>query len=65
MVFAEYQNPHHLAAVVMKLFLRELPEPLMTYNAFQHIIELRGKEGLVGEISFCIELQILTQCNIV
>jgi len=44
---------------MIKLFLRELPEPLLTYNAYQHIIELRGNEQLVIEISFCIGLVVI------
>lgn len=52
--FAEYRDPH-LAAVIMKLFLRELPEPLMTYNAYPHIIELRGKLLKFWLILHCIQ----------
>jgi len=43
MDFEEYGDPH-LAAVVMKLFLRELPEPVMTFDAYSRIIELRGRD---------------------
>lgn len=34
----------HLAAVLIKLFLRELPEPLLTFKAYDTITELRGKK---------------------
>ncbi|XP_064396567.1 rho GTPase-activating protein 8-like isoform X2 [Halichondria panicea] len=33
----------HLSAVLMKLFLRELPEPLLTFRAYASIVEIRGK----------------------
>ena len=32
----------HLVAVLLKLFLRELPEPLLTFDAYSHIMELKG-----------------------
>ena len=39
--FREYSDVH-LAAVLIKLFLRELPEPLLTFKAYDTITELRG-----------------------
>ena len=35
-----YKNPDdvHCAAVIIKKFLRELPEPLMTFNLYDIII---------------------------
>lgn len=33
----------HLAAVLIKLFLRELPEPLLTFESYDAIIELKGQ----------------------
>ena len=32
----------HLPAVLIKLFLRELPEPLLTYQAYSDILTIRG-----------------------
>ncbi len=32
----------HLPAVLIKLFLRELPEPLLTFQAYTSIVEIRG-----------------------
>ena len=40
--FREYSDVH-LAAVLIKLFLRELPEPLLTFEAYDTITELRGR----------------------
>lgn len=39
----------HLAAVLIKLLLRELPQPLLTFQAYSSIVEIRG--GMV-----CIQL---------
>lgn len=30
----------HVAAVILKTFLRELPEPLITFRAYGHVQEL-------------------------
>lgn len=32
----------HLAAVILKTFLRELPEPLLTYQLYNDIINFSG-----------------------
>lgn len=37
----EYNDPH-IAATLLKLFLRELPEPLVTMNTNERICELEG-----------------------
>ena len=39
----EFQDPH-LAAVLIKLFLRELPEPLLTFAAYPLVKEIGGGE---------------------
>ncbi len=39
--FADYGDPH-LAAVLMKLFLREMPEPLLTTSAYKHLKQITG-----------------------
>lgn len=33
----------HVAAVVLKTFLRELPEPLLTFRAYSRVQELLGE----------------------
>ena len=47
MEFREYSDVH-LAAVLIKLFLRELPEPLLTFKAYDTITELRGRSTIVS-----------------
>ena len=47
MEFREYSDVH-LAAVLIKLFLRELPEPLLTFKAYDTITELRGRSIIVS-----------------
>ena len=37
----ESHGDPHLAAVFIKLFLRELPEPLLTFDLYQPILNLR------------------------
>ncbi|XP_032814156.2 rho GTPase-activating protein 8-like isoform X2 [Petromyzon marinus] len=34
----------HLAAVILKTFLRELPEPLLTFSLFPYIVSVQGLE---------------------
>lgn len=37
----EYPGDYHLAAVTLKTFLRELKEPLMTFELFEDIISFQ------------------------
>ena len=37
-----YGDPH-LVAVLIKLFFRELPEPLMTFDLYQPILQISSK----------------------
>ena len=39
--FDSYADPH-LTATILKMFLRELPEPLLTFNLHSKIASLRG-----------------------
>ena len=39
----ESHGDPHLAAVLIKLFLRELPEPLLTFDLYDPILELKCK----------------------
>lgn len=33
----------HLAAVILKTFLRELPEPLLTYKLYNDVVSFHGE----------------------
>ncbi len=46
----------HLSAVLMKLFLRELPEPLLTFRAYPSIVEIRGKLLCIMAVLLILEL---------
>lgn len=35
----------HVAAVLLKKFLRELPEPLLTFQLYDDIMRIHGKNG--------------------
>ena len=37
------QSDVHLAAVLIKLFLRELPQPLLTFESYDSITQLKGQ----------------------
>lgn len=41
MDFDVYNDPH-LAATTLKMFLRELPEPLLTFSLHSQISQLKG-----------------------
>ena len=41
----------HIAAVVLKTFLRELAEPLLTYELFDSIIHFTGNKDNIMNIS--------------
>ena len=42
----EYGDPH-VAAVLIKLFLRDLPEPLLTFQAYSKIVGIRSELHVV------------------
>lgn len=42
MDYAAYGDVH-LAAVMLKTFLRELPEPLLTYELYDQVVSFGGK----------------------
>lgn len=39
----DFQGDPHIAAVLLKTFLRELDEPLMTYELYDEITQFQGK----------------------
>ena len=42
------QNDFHIAAVLLKTFLRELSAPILTYQLFDSIIHFSGKPPLIA-----------------
>lgn len=40
--FDQY-NELHLPAVILKTFLRELPEPLLTFDLYPHVVGFLGE----------------------
>ena len=40
----------HLAAVLIKLFFRELPEPVLTFDSYNTITKLKGVRALNGKL---------------
>lgn len=43
--FAQLEDAH-LAAVILKTFLRELPEPLLTYQLYNGIVNFHSESAL-------------------
>uniref|UniRef100_A0A8B9DP70 Rho GTPase activating protein 1 n=1 Tax=Anser cygnoides TaxID=8845 RepID=A0A8B9DP70_ANSCY len=41
--FQQYEDVH-LAAVILKTFLRELPEPLLTFGLYSHVVSFQSVE---------------------
>ncbi|KAG6937992.1 Rho GTPase activating protein 1, partial [Chelydra serpentina] len=41
--FQQYEDIH-LAAVILKTFLRELPEPLLTFSLYSHVVNFQNVE---------------------
>ncbi|XP_043562163.1 rho GTPase-activating protein 1 isoform X1 [Chiloscyllium plagiosum] len=59
----ETYNDVHLAAVMLKTFLRELPEPLLTYNLYNKVVSL-GKVPQNKQIEAIVEMiQFLPEDN--
>ena len=43
-ITVDFQNDVHLAAVILKTFLRELEEPLMTFDLYEEITQFQCKD---------------------
>lgn len=53
------QNNPHLAAVLLKTFLRELAEPVMTFALYSDVLKTQGELLLfVGFFCLCIAIGI-------
>uniref|UniRef100_A0A8C8JH87 Uncharacterized protein n=1 Tax=Oncorhynchus tshawytscha TaxID=74940 RepID=A0A8C8JH87_ONCTS len=53
----------HLAAVILKTFLRELPEPLLTYQLYNDIVNFHSKSGELSLILHTNMLAMLPEEN--
>lgn len=40
--FQQYEDVH-LPAVILKTFLRELPEPLLTFGLYSHVVSFQSE----------------------
>ena len=51
----EFRDPGdvHLAAVLIKLFFRELPEPVLTFDTYNTITKLKGVRALNRQYTSC------------
>ena len=56
----------HIAAVLLKTFLRELPEPLLTFELFESILHFTGNKYIILHIISMSNVQsfpILRSCQ--
>ncbi|XP_028256192.1 rho GTPase-activating protein 1-like [Parambassis ranga] len=59
----------HLAAVILKIFLRELPEPLLTYQLYNDIVNLASASPrylitFLAQVSANSEVNKMTNSNL-
>lgn len=48
----EFNDDVHIAAVLLKTFLRELEEPLMTFDLFDEITQFQSKSYIYINLLF-------------
>lgn len=60
--FAEMEDVH-LAAVILKTFLRELPEPLLTYQLYNEVINFQNVDSTSQVLTIQNLLAVLPQEN--
>lgn len=53
--FKDLANPH-LAAVMLKTFLRELTEPIMTFELYEEVLKIHGELELLLLFLSCFVL---------
>lgn len=53
----------HLAAVIMKTFLRELPEPLLTFSLYNDIVNFHNVDSTSQVSAMCTMLESLPEEN--
>lgn len=44
----DFQGDPHIAAVLLKTFLRELDEPLMTYDLYDEITQFQSEHNYIN-----------------
>lgn len=55
--FEQYGDVH-VAAVILKTFLRELPEPLLTFRVYSHVQDILSEFYMFKDYLFLLELLI-------
>lgn len=53
MDFDQY-NDLHLPAVILKTFLRELPEPLLTFDLYPHVVGFLSECPCLPSLVLCL-----------
>ncbi|KAG2463066.1 RHG01 protein, partial [Polypterus senegalus] len=61
--FSDYEDIH-LPAVILKTFLRELPEPLLTFHLYNDIVNFKNLEGDAKISAVCGMLHTLPKENL-
>ena len=51
----------HLPAALLKSFLRQLPEPLLTYDLYDHIVRVQSKLSVMVSVIYGCHLNHSTQ----
>lgn len=59
MNFDDY-NDIHIPAVILKTFLRELPQPLLTFECYDHILGITSEYRYLVEKFMQLELDLAT-----
>lgn len=58
----DFGNDVHLAAVLLKTFLRELEEPLMTFDLFDEITQFQSKIVFVPFVHYLLNIYGIQNC---
>lgn len=53
----DFQEDPHIAAVLLKTFLRELDEPLMTYELYDEITQFQSEHFVLSFFFFFFQIQ--------
>lgn len=58
-----FDDPHE-AAVLLKTFLRELKEPLLTYELYDEVMQFQSKHVLINKIKINVGLIYVCFCRL-